>query len=88
MNYILRVFFYSFGLTMLLYAWGLNPETAQFKDLLVVLHGANFWDIVVIIAIASTGTDIAFSGHWAKAVDIVFDAGKRLYGKNKDKSAN
>lgn len=78
MNYILRTFFYSFGLTLLLCAWGLNPETAQFKDLLAVLHWPNFWNIVIIVAMFLVGTDMVFTGKWATAVDVAFSTVKRL----------
>lgn len=88
MNYILRTFFYSLALTLLLCAWGLNPETAQFKDLLAVLHWPNFWNIVGLIAITIAGADLAFSNKLGTAVDVVFGTVKRFRNESQNKITN
>lgn len=88
MNYILRTFFYSLALTLLLCAWGLNPEIAQFKDLLAVLHWPNFWNIVGIIAITIAGADLAFSNKFGAVVDVVFGTVKRRRNESQNKITN
>lgn len=62
MNTILRTFFYSFGIAMLVCTWMLNPETAQFKDLVQILHLNAFWQLVGLFAILLIGADMLFAG--------------------------
>jgi hypothetical protein len=62
MNTILRTFFYSFGIAMLVCAWMLNPATAEFKDILRIFHDGEFWNLVGLIAILLLGAEMIFSG--------------------------
>lgn len=58
----MKTFFHSFGLALLVGAWSLNPETAQFKDMLQMLHASLFWQIVATIAVVLTGVRLMFNG--------------------------
>jgi len=78
MNYALRTFFYSLGLALLFAAFALNPATAQFTDMLSVLHTAIFWQIVGLIAMTLCGANLVFSGNAQKAVDVAFNTVARL----------
>jgi hypothetical protein len=43
MDQLLRNFFYALGIATLLALHSMNPEVAQFKDVLLLLHTENFW---------------------------------------------
>lgn len=62
MNTILRTFFYSFGLAMLVCAWMLNPETAELKDFLRIFHVGEFWKTVGLFSILLIGADMTLTG--------------------------
>jgi len=62
MNTILRTFFYSLGLALLLCAWVLNPETADFKDILRIYHDTDFWKLVGLFAILLIGAELTLTG--------------------------
>lgn len=87
MNYILRTFFYALGLAMLFAAFALNPATAQFKDFLVVLHSAIFWQVVALAAITLAGADLVFTGTYSKAIDVMFNVVDRLRNSGESKTA-
>lgn len=40
---LIRASLYSFGLCLLFIAYNMNPETAEMKDFLRVLHAPLFW---------------------------------------------
>ena len=61
-NTILRTFFYSFGIAMLVCTWMLNPDTAKFKDLAQILHENAFWQLVGLFAILLIGAEMLFVG--------------------------
>lgn len=84
MNYFLRTFFYSLGLALLFAAFALNPATAQFADMLSVLHTAIFWQIVGLVAMTLCGADLVFSGNAHKAVD----AASNMVGRLRDSVAD
>lgn len=62
MKTIVRVFFHSVGLALLVCAWMLNPESAQFKDLLQMLHLSDFWQLTAVFAALLFGADMIMSG--------------------------
>lgn len=82
MNYILLVFFYSFGLTFLFFAWILNPDTAQIKDLLAILHLDDFWNSVAIIWLMLMGIDMTLSNKFYSFILTALRFTKRLQKKN------
>jgi hypothetical protein len=55
MKTVLNTFFHALGLALLVCAWMLNPETAQFKDMLQMLHASVFWQLVAVFAVLLTG---------------------------------
>jgi len=65
MTYILRIFFYALGLCLLICAYALNPATAAFRDLLVILHAGDFWQAVGLAFLTLIGADLVLSGKWA-----------------------
>jgi hypothetical protein len=62
MKTIVRIFFHSIGLALLVSAWLLNPESAQFKDLLQMLHANVFWQLTAVFATLLLGADMMMSG--------------------------
>ncbi|WP_298150670.1 hypothetical protein [Flavobacterium sp.] len=88
MNYILRTFFYSLGLVLLLCAWATSPDTAQFKDFIVLLHSENFWQIVFGVAVTITGADFIFSSKMDSTFDMIFRFVNRLRQKDNKQIGN
>jgi hypothetical protein len=88
MNYILRNFFYALGLALLFAAFALNPATAQFKDLLLVMHTTIFWQAIGVAAITLIGADLIFTGTYSKAIDVVFNTADRLRKARANKTAS
>ena len=86
MNYILRTFFYALGLALLFATFALNPSTAQFKDLLVVLHTTVFWQVVGLAAVTLAGADMVFTGNASKAIDVLFNTVARLRNTSVNKT--
>lgn len=78
MTYILRMFFFSLGLALLLSTWAMDPTNAQFKDLVALIHMSNFWQIVGLATATLIGADLVFSGKWSAFVDAPFNIAKRL----------
>lgn len=86
MNYILRTFFYSLGLALLFATFALNPNTAQFKDFLMVLHTTVFWQVVGLAAITLAGADLIFTGTANKAMDVLHNTIDRLRNTSANKT--
>lgn len=86
MIYILRIFFYSFGLATVFSAFVLDPATALFSDLLGVLHTAVFWQLIGMVAFTIWGADLVLSGTARRSVDVVFTAVSNLAGDGAGKS--
>lgn len=86
MNYILRTFFYALGLALLFASFALDPATAQFKDLLTVLHTTIFWKVVSLAAVTLAGADLVFSGNANKAIGILFNLVDRLRSARANKA--
>jgi hypothetical protein len=63
MNLILRNYFYSFGISMMMIVSKLPPETAQFRDLVAIMHGSSLWIMVSALAVILIGVDLVFSGR-------------------------
>ena len=80
MIYLLRIFFHSLGLAIVLCAFALNPATAQFSDMLAVLHTAFYWQLVAMVAITTWGADLVFSGDARKVTEMAFSSVSRLAG--------
>lgn len=87
MNYILRTFFYALGLALLFASFALNPATAQFKDLLMVLHTPIFWQVVCFVAITLASADLVFTGNASKAIDVLLNTVDRLRNTSANKTA-
>lgn len=62
MKYVLRMFFYSLSLVLLIGAFGLDPATGQFHDMLALIHRAEFWRMVGVVAALLVGLDLLFGG--------------------------
>lgn len=75
MNVILRTFFYSFGLSMLICAWTLNPDTAEFKDLLRFLHATDFWQLVGLFSMMLLGAEMMLPAKITGVRAVVKPAG-------------
>lgn len=88
MNYILRNFFDSVGLSLLLAALTLDPATAQFGNLLSILHSGNFWNTVGMLAMILVGLDLSWSGGISNAVEVVINVVTRLRDEGKAKSVS
>lgn len=50
------------GLAVLVCAWMLNPETAEFKDMLRIFHASEFWKLVGLFAILLFGAEMTLTG--------------------------
>lgn len=88
MNYILRIFFNSLGLSLFFTAFALHPATAQFKDLLAMLHASIFWSVVGMVAMVLVGFDLAWSSKFSTALDIAINTVKRVREERKNKPDN
>jgi len=63
MKFIVQNFFYGVGLTTLWLMSQLSPETAQFRDLVALMHSTAFWQISGCVAAMLAGLDLALSGR-------------------------
>lgn len=88
MTYILRMFFYSIGLALLLAVLALDPTKAQFKDLVALIHTFSFWQIVGLSTAMLIGAELVFSGKWSATVDAAFNVAKRFRDARKSASAH
>lgn len=64
---LLRNFFRALGLVALGACWSMNPDTAQFKDVLALLHALTFWKFVGIVVALLIGLELAWSGGFSGA---------------------
>ena len=72
MHYILRTFFYSLCLTLLLAAFLLDPQKAQLSDILVLLHAPQYWEVVGWFALIILGADFIFSGNAGGVTEAIY----------------
>ncbi|RQR65690.1 hypothetical protein DIE18_04360 [Burkholderia sp. Bp9125] len=73
MHYVLRYLFYAVGLVVLTYLLNLNPERAQFTDLVRLVQSPETWRDVVLAALFLAAIDLT---GWA-ATAPRFTAGVR-----------
>ncbi|WP_126223581.1 hypothetical protein [Burkholderia ambifaria] len=62
MHYVLRYLFYAAGLVVLTYLLNLNPERAQFADLVRLVQSPETWRDVVLAALFLAAFDLTW---WA-----------------------
>lgn len=62
MHYVLRYLFYAAGLVVLAYLLNLNPERAQFADLVRLVQDTDTWRDVVLAALFLAAFDLTW---WA-----------------------
>lgn len=62
MHYVLRYLFYAAGLVVLTYLLSLNPERAQFGDLVRVMQSPETWRDVALAALFLAAFDLTW---WA-----------------------
>lgn len=74
MHYVLRTFFYSLFLTLLLAAFLLDPTKAQLSDILSLLHAPHYWEVVGWFALTILGADFVFSGNYGGAAIVAAEA--------------
>lgn len=76
MNYVLRAFFNSLVLAVLIVAWQLDPATAQLRDLLFVLHSKAFLGIVTVLTVALLQLDWLLTGKLGRVVERIVRPGR------------
>lgn len=61
MDTLIRYFFYSVGFVLLFVLSEMNPDSAQFKDLIVIIHAPGFFLITCIVTLMLLGIRFVFS---------------------------
>jgi len=61
-NRIFRSFFYALGAILLGCLHRMNPNTAQFRDIILVLHNDAFWYDVGLVGLIFLGLQLCFDG--------------------------
>lgn len=77
MNTILRNFFYALALVILWAMYSMNVETAQFKDVLVLLHSSDFWQTTGITTVILITLQLFMVGGLSARSDIKCSVGTR-----------
>lgn len=78
MNYLIRTFFQALGFALLLGAFAADPQKAEFRDFVLLLHLQGFWQIVVLNAMALMSVDMIFGGNVSAAINTACNVGKRV----------
>jgi len=61
MNTLLRNFFYGVGIVILCAMYGMNPATAQFGDIVRLMHNEVFWKVVATVSCVLIAADFIFA---------------------------
>lgn len=61
MNTLLRNFFYGVGIVILCAMYGMNPATAQFGDVVRLMHNEMFWQVVATVSGVLVAADFIFA---------------------------
>jgi len=61
MNTVLRSFFYDVGVVVLCAMYGMNPDTAQFRDFVRLFRNEMFWQIVATVSCILIAAEFIFA---------------------------
>lgn len=68
----LAFFFYALGLMLIYTVMHMNPDTADFKTIVILFQQSTFWQIVALIAVSIWIADygVSMSNTHARCIDL------------------